>query len=103
MAKETSEKVKFLAWGLGIGIIGLWIIGFNAFGWVTSNTAQAMIDDAILPLSAEICASKFKVDPNFEKHLAALKKEEEKPAEEPKPSEEVVLLSEIRDLLSKES
>ncbi|MEM1443077.1 MAG: large conductance mechanosensitive channel protein MscL [Verrucomicrobiota bacterium] len=39
----------------------------------------------------------------IKKFMAALQKEEEKPAEEPKPSEEVMLLQEIRDLLSKQS
>lgn len=39
----------------------------------------------------------------IKKFMAALQKEEEKPAEEPKPSEEVLLLQEIRDLLSKQS
>lgn len=39
----------------------------------------------------------------IKKFMAALHKEEEKPAEDPKPSEEVLLLTEIRDLLSKES
>ncbi len=47
MAPETLEKLKFLAWGIGIGIIGLWILGFNAFGWVTGSTAQERIDDEI--------------------------------------------------------
>jgi large conductance mechanosensitive channel len=37
------------------------------------------------------------------KFMAALKKAEEEPKEDPKPSEEVALLTEIRDLLSKES
>jgi hypothetical protein len=76
MAPETSEKLKFLAWGIGIGIIGLWILGFNAFGWVTGSTAQKRIDDAVQPQAAEICSSKFKADSDFEKHLAALKKKE---------------------------
>jgi hypothetical protein len=76
MAPETLEKLKFLAWGIGIGIVGLWILGFNVFGWVTGSTAQERIDNAVLPIAAEFCASKFKADPNFEKHLAALKKEE---------------------------
>ncbi len=39
----------------------------------------------------------------IKKFMAALQKEEEKPAEEPKPSEEAALLIEIRDLLSKQS
>jgi hypothetical protein len=76
MAPETSEKLKFLAWGIGIGIIGCLILGFAAFGWVTGGTAQERIDEAVLPLAAEICVSKFKADSDFEKHLAALKKEE---------------------------
>ena len=76
MAPETSVKFKFLALGIVIGIIGLWILGFTAFGWVTGGTAQERINKAVLPLSAEICANNFKTDPDFEKHLAALKKEE---------------------------
>jgi hypothetical protein len=76
MAPETSEKLKFLAWGIGIGIIGCLILGFSAFGWVTGGTAQERIDKAVLPLAAEICSSKFKADSDFEKHLAALKKKE---------------------------
>ena len=76
MAPETSEKLKFLAWGIGIGIIVCLILGFAAFGWVTGGTAQERIDEAVLPLAAEICVSKFKADSDFEKHLAALKKEE---------------------------
>lgn len=39
----------------------------------------------------------------IKKFMAALQKEEEKPAETPKPSEEAALLIEIRDLLSKQS
>ena len=76
MTPETSAKFKFLALGIVIGIIGWWILGFTAFGWVTGGTAQERIDKAVLPLAAEICASKFKADSDFEKHLAALKKEE---------------------------
>ena len=76
MAPETSVKIKFLALGIVIGIIGLLILGFTVFGWVTGGTAQERIDKAVLPLAAEICANNFKTDPNFEKHLAALKKEE---------------------------
>ncbi len=76
MKPETSIKIKFLAWGIIIGIIGWWILGFAAFGWVTGGTAQARIDEAVLPLAAEICANNFKADPDFEKNLAALKKEE---------------------------
>ena len=76
MTQETSVKFKFLAWGIVIGIIGWWILGFAAFGWVTGGTAQARIDEAVLPLATEICANNFKADPDFEKNLAALKKEE---------------------------
>ncbi len=77
MAPETSVKIKFLSWGIVIGIIGWWILGFAAFGWVTGGTAQERIDEAVLPLAAEICANNFKDDPDFDKHLAALKKEDD--------------------------
>lgn len=39
----------------------------------------------------------------IKKFMGALKKEEEKPEEDPKPSEEVVLLTEIRDALKNKS
>jgi len=39
----------------------------------------------------------------IKKFMAALQKEEEKPAEEPKPSEEVLLLTEIRDQLARQN
>jgi hypothetical protein len=76
MATEISVKIKFIAWGILIGIIGWWILGFTAFGWVTGGTAQKQIDEAVLPLAAEICVFKFKTDPEFEKNLAGLKKED---------------------------
>ncbi len=76
MAPETSVKFKFLAFGIAIGIVVWWILGFTVFGWVTGGTAQERIDKAVLPIAAEICANNFKADPDFEKHLAALKKEE---------------------------
>jgi len=39
----------------------------------------------------------------IQKFIGALKKEKEAPSEDPKPSEEVLVLQEIRDLLSKQS
>lgn len=56
------------------------------------NFITAFISFLILALVLFIVIKKF---------VSALQKEEEKPAEDPKPSEEVVLLTEIRDLLSK--
>ncbi len=76
MAPETSVKLKFLAGGIAIGIVVWWILGFTVFGWVTGGTAQERIDKAVLPLAAEICVKNFKTDPDFVKHLAALKKED---------------------------
>ena len=71
-----KPEVNFGIWGLICGAVIAIIIGFALGGWVTGGTAQERIGKAVLPLEAEICASKFKADPNFEKHLAALKKEE---------------------------
>ncbi len=39
----------------------------------------------------------------IKKFMGALKKAEEEPKEDPKPSEDIVLLQEIRDLLSKQN
>ena len=73
---KIKEMIKPLLWGAIGGAILTIIIGFAWGGWVTGGTAQERIDKAVLPLAAEICANNFKADPNFEKNLAALKKEE---------------------------
>ncbi len=72
---EIKEMIKPLLYGAIGGAILTIIIGFAWGGWVTGGTAQERIDEAVLPLAAEICANNFKADPDFEKHLAALKKE----------------------------
>ena len=72
---ETKAMIKPLLYGAIGGAILTIIIGFAWGGWVTGGTAQERIDEAVLPLAAEICANNFKADPDFEKHLAALKKE----------------------------
>tara|TARA_R110002096_G_scaffold93979_9_gene211828 strand:+ start:3486 stop:3914 length:429 start_codon:yes stop_codon:yes gene_type:complete len=66
--------------------------GVNLLPW--GNFVTALISFVILAFVLFLVINKF---------MGALKKEEEAPAEDPKPSEEVVLLSEIRDLLSKQS
>lgn len=76
MKPETEANLKFLAGGIAIGIVVLSILGFTAFGWVTGGTAQEKIDEAVLPLAAEVCANNFKSDPEYDKHLAALKEKE---------------------------
>ena len=73
---EIKEMIKPLLYGAIGGAILTIIIGFAWGGWVTGGTAQERIDEAVLPLAAEICANNFKADPNFEKNLAALKKED---------------------------
>ncbi len=73
---NIKEMIKPLLYGAIGGAILTIIIGFAWGGWVTGGTAQERIDEAVLPLAAEICANNFKADPNFEKNLAALKKED---------------------------
>ena len=73
---KIKEMIKPLLWGAIGGAILTIIIGFAWGGWVTGGSAQERIDTAVLPLAAEICANNFKADPDFEKNLAALKKEE---------------------------
>ena len=72
---KIKEMIKPLLWGAIGGAILTIIIGFAWGGWVTGGAAQERLDEAVLPLAAEICANNFKADPDFEKHLAALKKE----------------------------
>ncbi len=72
---KIKEMIKPLLWGAIGGAILTIIIGFALGGWVTGGTAQDRIDESVLPLAAEICANNFKADPDFEKNLAALKKE----------------------------
>ena len=73
---KIKEMIKPLLYGAIGGAILTIIIGFAWGGWVTGGTAQERIDEAVLPLAAEICANNFKADPNFEKNLAELKKED---------------------------
>ena len=73
---KIKEMIKPLLWGAVGGAILTIIVGFAWGGWVTGGSAQERIDKAVLPLAAEICANNFKADPDFEKNLAALKKEE---------------------------
>jgi hypothetical protein len=73
---KIKEMIKPLLWGAICGAILTIIIGFAWGGWVTGGTVQERIDKAVLPLAAEICANNFKADPNFEKNLAELKKED---------------------------
>jgi len=73
MAEKKSGKGGFLVLGIVIGIVAWWILGFTAFGWVTGGTAEDRVNEAVLPLAAEICVNNFKADPDFAKHLAALK------------------------------
>lgn len=74
---KIQEMIKPLLYGAIGGAILTIIIGFAWGGWVTGGTVQERIDEAVLPLAAEICANNFKADPNFEKNLAALKKEDD--------------------------
>ena len=72
---KIKEMIKPLLWGAIGGAILTMIIGFAWGGWVAGGTAQERVDEAVMPLAAEICASNFKADPDFDKHLAALKAE----------------------------
>ncbi len=72
---KIKEMIKPLLLGAVGGTILTIIIGFAWGGWVTGGSSQERIDTAVLPIAAEICANNFKADPDFEKNLAALKKE----------------------------
>ncbi len=78
MDVQMKEKITIGSWSAIGGAIGgaiiLAIIGFNWGGWVTGDTAQKMVEDAVLDRLAPICVAQFQQDPNREERLKELKK-----------------------------
>ena len=78
MDDQMKEKIKTGLWsaigGAIAGAIILAIIGFNWVGWVTGDTAQKMVKDAVVDRLASIGVAQFQQDPNREERLKELKK-----------------------------
>ena len=75
-----GESLTRLLQGAAAGVIATWIIGFNWGGWVTGGTAQQMVSEQVKADVAKvlvpICLEQARKDPERQKKLAAMEKEE---------------------------
>src|SRR5690242_19066923 len=71
MKRETTEKLKYGAWGLVAGAIIATTLGFAWGGWMTGSTAKGRVDDAVLASRAAICVAQFMKAPNHDQELKA--------------------------------
>lgn len=69
MQRETTEKLKYGAWGLVAGAIVATTLGFAWGGWMTGTTAKGRVDDAVLASRAAICVAQFMKAPNHDQEL----------------------------------
>jgi len=72
-----KEDVKAFVWGIVVGAIVLLIVIFSA-GWVVTSgsaqdTAEEMVEKALVDHLAPICVTQFQQDPNREERLKELK------------------------------
>ena len=72
MQRETTEKLKYGAWGLVAGAIVATTLGFTWGGWMTGTTTKGRIDEAVLASRAAICVAQFMKQPNPDEKLKAL-------------------------------
>jgi len=73
--KGNRKALKCGIWGLIIGAIIWWIVGFAFFGWTTGGTAREMADAAVIEQMAKICVAQFNQDPEKDKNFEELKAE----------------------------
>ncbi len=71
MHPVTATKMKYGIWGFIIGAIIAMIVGFGWGGWMRTDTAQTMSDEAVLASQAAICVAQFMKQPNHEEKLKA--------------------------------
>ena len=69
MKQQTSEKLKYGAWGIVAGAVAAMIVGFAWGGWVTGGTARVRSDEAVLASRSAICVAQFMKAPNHDAEL----------------------------------
>ena len=68
-----KEMIKPFVWGIVVGAIVLLIVIFST-GWVmTSGSAKAKAEEAVVDRLAPICVAQFLKEPGKEERLKALK------------------------------
>jgi alpha/beta superfamily hydrolase len=75
---EMPKQTKPFLWGAAAGAIAAMIVGFSWGGWVTNNTAQALVRDgaeaAVVAALTPNCVKDFQQNANVSANLVALKK-----------------------------
>ena len=69
MHPVTAAKVKYGIWGFIVGAIIAMFVGFVWGGWMSTDTAQTMSDEAVAANQAAICVVQFMKQPNHEEKL----------------------------------
>lgn len=77
--KTNWAWVKPAVWGAVGGAVGISILGFTAFGWVTGGSsetnarlaAREAVTDALVPF----CVAKAESDPNYAAMLTTIKEQ----------------------------
>jgi hypothetical protein len=75
---KSYAWIKPGIWGAVIGVIGIMILGFWAFGWMLGSKAEDMAkdraSDAVAVALGPVCAAKFFAQSDAPAKLAELKK-----------------------------
>jgi hypothetical protein len=78
MGTKSYTWIKPGIWGAVIGVVGITIVGFWAFGWVLGSKAEQMAvdraNDAVAIALGPACVAKFQAQADAPAKLAELKK-----------------------------
>ena len=77
MATKSYAWIKPGIWGAVIGVVGIMILGFWAFGWVLGSKAEQMAldraNDAVAVALGPACVAKFQAQADAPAKLAELR------------------------------
>lgn len=70
---QVRAPKKAVFWIAVAAVVVTLIVGFSLGGWVTSGTARAMADEAVVQRLATVCVAQFDLNPAKDQNLAELK------------------------------
>ena len=73
MTPELSDKYQNLTIALLIGLALPPTLGFGTDYWVTKNSAERKVNEAVLATQATICVAQFTNAPNYQERLKEYK------------------------------